>query len=574
MCGVVALFHAPDPNATLARMVERLRHRGPDGNGVWLNRDAGVGLGHTRLSIVDLSAAGAQPMVSASGSLVIAFNGEIYNHVELRKELSDYPFRSRTDTEVVLAAWQRWGAACIDRLLGMFAFVIFDRDEAKLTAVRDRFGVKPLHHARLADGSVVIASEIKALRAAGIEGRPDAIAWASYLALGVSDQGMRTFVEGVETVPAGTLVTWHGDDVEIRRWYDFADRVGEEFDQRADGVVRDEYAALLADSVRLRFRADVPIGINLSGGLDSSALLALVHQVDGRDSKVKAFTFTTGDERYDELPWVRGMVENTNHALVECRLTAEEVPDLALRVTAAEEEPFGGLPTLAYAKLFERARAEDVTVLLDGQGMDEQWAGYDYYRATGAAPVVQGTTDSPVRPTCLRPEFARLAQRGSYKEPFSDRLRNLQYRDTCFTKLPRALRFNDRISMMSSTELREPFLDHRLFELAFRQPPERKIRGDAGKWLLRELTASLVPDQLRIAPKRPLQTPQREWLRGPLRHWADDLIELALTMLGRDWLDADETRRAWKMYQADETITNSFWVWQWISIGLASRVTA
>ena len=578
MCGIVALFNCGDPDARLGRMTECLLHRGPDGNGTWVDRHARVALGHTRLSIVDLSQAGAQPMATADGSLTITFNGELYNHVELRAELSDFPFRSRTDTEVVLAAWLKWGPACLARFIGMFAFVIWDRRDATLTAVRDRFGVKPLLYARLADGAIAVASEIKALRLAGADTSPDPIAWASYLVHGVSDQGTRTFAKGVESLPAGTLMRWQlGREPVVERWYDLAHCVGETIDDRVDSVVRDEYAALLTDAVRLRFRADVPIGINLSGGLDSSALLGLVHAVDGPDSLVKAFTFSTGDAQYDELPWVQEMLENTQHPLVDCRLTVGEVPDLARRVAAAEDEPFGGLPTLAYAKIFDRARAEGIVVLLDGQGIDEQWAGYDYYRGDAnvrAAPVVQGTDQSPVRPACLRGDFAALAQRPAYPEPFTDRLRNLQYRDTFFTKLPRALRFNDRISMASSRELREPFLDHRLFELAFRQPASRKIRGETGKWLFRELTAQLLPQRLRTAPKRALQTPQREWLRGPLRGWANELIELGLASIGREWLDADATRSAWRTYCEDESITNSFWVWQWISLGLTQQVSA
>jgi asparagine synthase (glutamine-hydrolysing) len=332
---------------------------------------------------------------------------------------------------------------------------------------------------------------------------------------------------------------------------------------------------LLTDSVKLRFRADVPVGINLSGGLDSSTLLGLVQRVQGADSTVKAFTFTTGDERYDELPWVRQMLAHTQHPVVVCELSANEVPALAASVQAHQDEPFGGLPTLAYAKIFERARQEGVIVLLDGQGMDEQWAGYDYYhRALSDTPqtanIVQGSKDSPVRPECLTPEFAALAEPANYRQPFADALRNLQYRDICYTKIPHALRFNDRISMRASTELREPFLDHRLFELALRQPIERKINGATHKWLLRQLAAQLLPSGVVEAPKRPVQTPQREWLRGPLWPWAMEQIEAGLSRWGLDWLDTQAVRAALQDYQRGGG-DNSFFVWQWISLGLLSQ---
>jgi asparagine synthase (glutamine-hydrolysing) len=242
-------------------------------------------------------------------------------------------------------------------------------------------------------------------------------------------------------------------------------------------------------------------------------------------------------------------------------------------VHAHQDEPFGGLPTLAYARLFERARAEGVIVLLDGQGMDEQWAGYDYYQPSSngaSASLVQGTREKPVRPECLVPEFAELAE--PFKEPraFPDRLRNLQYRDARYTKIPRALRFNDRVSMRSSTELREPFLDHRLFELALRQPAERKIVNGTHKWLLRQMTQRLLPEGVVEAPKRPLQTPQREWLRGPLKPWAGEQIGRALDATGGDWLDKSAVPGAWQAY-CDGAGDNSFYIWQWISLGLMSN---
>lgn len=563
MCGIVAIAGDREARERVSRAIPTLRHRGPDATGAWHAR--GVALGHLRLSIIDLSEAGQQPMTTSDGRYTIVFNGEVYNYLELRAELPDYAFRSSSDSEVVLAAWATWGEACLARFLGMFAFAIWDAVEQRLVAVRDRFGVKPLYVAQLPDGGIALASEIKALRAAGVETTPDVAAWATYLATGALD-GTRTFWSGIEALPAGGLLVWRAGEVRAnRQWYDLAARTAE-LDDRPIDVVRTEYLGLLASSVRLRFRSDVPVGINLSGGVDSSTLLGLVHAVQGADSDVKVFTFTTGDDRYDELPWVQAMLARTRHPLVTCELTPAEVPELAARIAIAQDEPFGGLPTLAYAALFARARREGVIVLLDGQGMDEQWAGYDYYRGTDPAPVVQGSADPAVRVDCLAPELRALAVPLVPAAPFPDRLRNLQLRDLLVTKLPRALRYNDRVSMAASTELREPFLDHRLVELALRQPADRKIRGDQGKWLLREIAADLLPDRVRYAPKRALQTPQREWLRGPLRSWADGLLETAFAQRG-EWFDVPAARNAWHEY-ADGRGDNSFWVWQWLSVAL------
>ena len=600
MCGISGCFGRHWNHKQLEAMVGAQRHRGPDDEGLYRDPSGIAGLGHNRLSVIDLSPAGRQPISGRGGSPLIVFNGEIYNYLELRAELSDYEYRSRTDTEVVLAAYERWGAVCLDRLIGMFAFLIWDEREKRLFAARDRFGVKPLYYHIGVGGGIWLASEIKALHAAGIAAEPDEVSWASYLTHGLSDHSERTFWKGVRQLPPGHYLTWRNGESRITRWYDLAQASGEEYDSRPVEETSEEYLSLLTDSVRLRFRSDVPVGVNLSGGLDSSTLLALIKTVQGESSDARAFTFTCGDPKYDELPWTRQTLARTRHPLTVSQITPEEVPALAESVQGAEDEPFGGLPTLAYAKLFAEARKYGVIALLDGQGMDEQWAGYDYYAnalntgsgqwavgsgqlensisfATAHYPLptahynlVQGTNGSPVRPDCLTAEFRAMAEAFDLPSPFPDRLRNLQYRDARFTKIPRALRFNDRISMRASTELREPFLDHRLVELALRQPPERKINGGTGKWMLRQMTRRLLPKGVVVAPKRPLQTPQREWLRGPLKTWAEDRIETALERFGGVWLESDAVRSAWKSYSLGES-DNSFYVWQWISLDLSKH---
>ncbi len=568
MCGIAGIFGKTWRPDQLRRMVEVQRHRGPDGEGIYLDPNLMAGMGHNRLKIIDLSEAGRQPMFDVDGRFCLVFNGEIYNYLELRRELeSSFSFRTRTDTEVLLAAYQRWGTDCLDRLIGMFAFAIWDEQQKKLFAARDRFGVKPLYYHQTAGGDLLIASEIKALHAAGLDRVPDETTWANYLVHGLTDHEDRTFWQGIRSLPGGHYLEWHDGHLRIHLWYDVAQRSGRDFDSRSVDDVEEEYRVILNDSVTLRFRSDVPVGINLSGGLDSSTLLGLVHAYQGADSDVKAFTFYTGDERYDELPWVRRMLEQTNHQLIASRITAAEVPSLADSVQSHQDEPFGGLPTLAYANLFAEARSLGVIVLLDGQGMDEQWAGYDYYASGAATSVVQGTKQKPTRPECLTSDLCSLAETFVPESPFADELRNLQYRDIRNTKIPRALRFNDRISMRSSTELREPFLDHRLIELALRQPSDRKIQDGTSKWLLRRLSRKLAPENVVEAPKRPLQTPQREWLRGPLREWATAQIEQTLSEYGGSWFNSAEVRGAWQSYCAGAS-DNSFYVWQWISMGL------
>jgi asparagine synthase (glutamine-hydrolysing) len=568
MCGISAIAGRDWQPANLAAMMAAQHHRGPDADGVYHDPDGCAGLGHNRLSIIDLSNAGRQPMADATGRYWLVFNGEIYNYLELRRELeSSCSFRTHTDSEVLLAAYARWGPACLDRLLGMFAFAIWDEQSKRLFAARDRFGVKPLYFHQAHGSTLYLASEIKALWAAGIARGPDEVTWATYLVHGLCDHSARTFWQGVVSLPAGHMLTWAEGEVHVAQWYDLAERSGQALDARSDSDALDEYAALLTESVRLRFRADVPVGINLSGGVDSSTLLGLVRHAHLDDEAVRAFTFVTGDPAYDELPWARQMLEHTHHPLVICRLAPGEVPALAESVQTSQDEPFGGLPTLAYARLFESARSLGTIVLLDGQGLDEQWAGYDYY-GSGNGAIVQGTVSSAVRPNCLQPAFSALAQPFEPPAPFADLLRNQQHRDARYTKLPRALRFNDRVSMRASTELREPFLDHRLFELALRQPPDRKIANRTRKRLLRQIARQLLPQEVVEAPKRALQTPQREWLRGPLRDWAEAMMGAALGQASA-WLRPQPARQAWHEFLAGRS-DNSFFVWQWISVALCS----
>jgi asparagine synthase (glutamine-hydrolysing) len=264
------------------------------------------------------------------------------------------------------------------------------------------------------------------------------------------------------------------------------------------------------------------------------------------------------------------MLASSNHPLVVTRLQPQDVPELAAQVARHQSEPFGGLPTLAYAQLFEEARRRGVIVLCDGQGLDEQWAGYEYYskpdqqRSLGPVQASRGTT---LRPDCLAEDFRACARPFAPPQPFADALRNRQYFDARYAKIPRALRFNDRVSARSATELREPFMDHRLFEMAFAQAPERKIRDGTHKWLLRRIAREFVPATISQAPKRPVQTPQREWLQGPLRAWALGCVEEALAQYDAVWLRGNRIREACREYFAGQA-DNSFFLWQWISLGL------
>ncbi len=322
----------------------------------------------------------------------------------------------------------------------------------------------------------------------------------------------------------------------------------------------DYITELLLNAINLRFRADVPVGFNLSGGLDSSTLLALIDQQPIDKSAVEAFTFVTNDERYDEIFWVRSMLKDRPFHLNVCSLSAFEVPQLSLKMAQQQMEPYGGIPTIAYSKVFEAARQKGVKVLLDGQGSDEAWAGYDYY-CNNSDNIIQGVTKSPLRSAVLDFEFATKGHKAVYDAPFENKLLNLQYRDLFYTKIPRALRFNDRVSMMHGTELREPFLDYRLVEYVFSRPTDLKIKNGTQKWMLRKIAEQFLQKDLVLAPKRPLQTPQREWLSKDLNDWVREEVE---SLYQNSWFNKRELKTELESFFSGDN-QSSFHIWQWIS---------
>lgn len=568
MCGIAGII-GDYKDQQLDDMLSSQHHRGPDATGKYFDTDFAA-LGHNRLAIIDLSVESNQPFLDASGRFALIFNGEIYNYIELKEELqSRYIFKTKSDTEVLLAAFIIYGAACLQKLNGMFAFAIWDNQDKKLFAARDRFGVKPFYYSKK-NNSFYFSSEIKALQAAGISKTANEKVWASYFAYGSYGNPEETFWEGIVQLPGGHLLEFQNQQLRIKKWYFFEADVAQQPKKLSYAQAKEHYLLLLKDSIRLRFRADVPVGFNISGGLDSSVLLAMVNSQenvnsnDNSNSKINAYTFYTDNVDYDELPWVEAMIAKTKNPLTKVLLQADEVPILAQKMEWQQDEPYGGIPTLAYAKLFEQARKDNVLVLLDGQGMDEQWAGYDYYTQENEA-TIQGIQDSPYKINMLSDSFLAKAEKPVYPKPFDDEILNKQYRDLFYTKIPRALRFNDRISMTYSTELREPFLDYRLVEFAFSLPLDFKIRKGVSKFMLREIASEYLANDLVFAPKRPLQTPQREWLAADLKAWVNECFHTIEKSSFSEWFKKGELQKELELY-FDGNIQSSFHIWQCISL--------
>lgn len=564
MCGIVGILSLSksidERKNTLPKMLKAQEHRGPDAQQDW--HDSACSFGHNRLSIIDLSEEANQPMHSHCGRYVVVFNGEIYNYIEIKAALQNhFAFKTHSDTEVLLAAYIHWGKAFLDKLNGMFAIAIWDKQEQKLFIARDRFGVKPFYYYQDND-QIVFASEIKSIWAAGISKNKNNKVWANYLSYGTYGLPHETFWANISQLPAAHYAEVSLPNFKIipQKWYNFVSSVNA-IETLESNVLKSQYTELLNDAIQLRFRADVPLGMNVSGGLDSSTLIALIHKNLPSHQNMEAFTFYCNDSNYDELPWVETLLKDKPYHLNKVLLKSDVVPQLISEISKNQDEPFGGFPTLAYSLLFKEARKKGIKVLLDGQGMDEAWAGYDYYH-NNSNNIIQGLNSSPVKPEILLQDFSAFSEKENYEKPFESNMKNMQYRDIFYTKIPRALRFNDRISMLHGTELREPFLDYRLVELAFAQDDAVKFDNGNTKWMLRQISQEIVSNKIALAPKRALQTPQREWIASELNSYFSEKINQFSKL---DFVEESKVNQIWLEYNKGNQ-DNSFYLWQWINL--------
>ncbi|HEY0622841.1 XrtA/PEP-CTERM system amidotransferase [Sphingomonas sp.] len=593
MCGIAGLYYPGVPKpvepSRVKAMADALAHRGPDGSGVWTA--PGVGLGHRRLSIIDL-AGGAQPMATPEGDCVVSYNGEIYNFLEVRAELEakGAKFQSNSDTEVLLHGWRAWGAAMLSRLNGMFAIALYDARAQSLLLARDRLGVKPLHYAELSDGAVAFASEIKGLLAHPLFRRqPDFSAVEDFLGLGyVPDDA--SVLAGVKKLPAGHyLLLERGKPVPApTEWWDI------DFSKRTKGSVRDLEAQLIEHmraAVRSRMIADVPLGAFLSGGVDSSAVVALM--AEASRNAVKTCTIGFDETGHDERVYARVVAERFR---TEHRTRTVAADDFQLIDTLVHhfDEPFADASALATYRVCELAR-ETVTVALSGDGADEALAGYRRYRFHAAEERVRGLLPAAVRqgvfgtlgrlypkadwaPRPLRAKTTLLAlaedsgaayanavgvtappvRQGLYTDaaraqlgghraenryvetmrnaPARDGLDRAQYADFKHWLPGDILTKMDRTSMAVSLEAREPLLDYRFVEFAATLPASMRLRAGQGKWLMKKALEPYLPKDILYRPKMGFVTPVSAWFRKALADEAAALSRSAV-LAGSGWFE-------------------------------------
>lgn len=579
MCGIAGSYSKSKISLeSIVRMTDAMSHRGPDGDGLWLNDEQNLGFGHRRLSIIDLSDEGKQPMHFAD-RYVITFNGEIYNYLELRQELEKQGvrFKSKTDTEVLLALYAEYGADCLQKLDGMFAFVIYDKQSKTVFGARDRFGEKPFFYHYEAGKSFAFASEIKALMAFGVGKDVNDQMLANFLLSNYSINNPQTlsdtFYKKILKLPAASYFMLDAElNFTIKEYWKI-----NPFESNRDilfGEAKEEFKYLLAQSVNYRLRSDVPIGSSLSGGLDSSSIVCLINE-ENKDQRIRQNTFSARfkDFNKDEGKFIRMVIDKTNASYHDTWPDEEGFITDFDDLLYYQDEPFPSASIYAQYCVMKKAKEANVTVLLDGQGADETLAGYEYYLQTylnglkknqpgkyaeehnfivgnnaNFVPALAEQVSAPGislkslvkntirplykaihpkkynsvagRPVGLLTDTFResLGHEWQYRYSFdTDHVKSHLWHSVKYNNLEDLLRFSDRNSMAHSREVRLPFLNTKLVEFLFTLPAEFLIQKGWTKYILRESLQDILPAEIAWRKdKIGYEPPQKKWLQNPV----------------------------------------------------------
>ncbi|MGB7202907.1 MAG: asparagine synthase (glutamine-hydrolyzing) [Pyrinomonadaceae bacterium] len=627
MCGISGIAYSPNSGRQvdekrLIAMRDVLIHRGPDDSGAFVNEGDGgnIGLGHRRLSIVDVEH-GAQPIFGSHRSSVIVYNGEIYNHGDHRDELiaRGHKFTTQCDTETILHLYEEHGRDCVDYLRGMFAFAIWDKNKRELFLARDRFGVKPLYYVHDHEGSLFFASEIKSLLEVGavkpeinFNALPDQFA-------NHGTSGDETLFAGVKRLLPGHTLTWKDGKIDVHEYWDLEFEPKNE--SRSDAEYVEEWRELFRKSVELRLMADVPLGMFLSGGIDSSAIAAMMSTMV--DDPIKTFSVAFNEREANELEYARLVARKFKTDHHEITITPRQFFEALPKLVWHEDEPIGFIASVPLYFVSKLAQSH-VKVVLTGEGSDETLAGYSRYAKTLKL-LNYGEKYESVTPTFLRDAvrggvatlptalnrklnrtfltresdienlffdnfavFPRAMQRKLFQRHTRERMADLNpytrqnqwleksdaddvldkllYTDTK-TYLHELLMKQDQMSMAASIESRVPFLDHKLVEFAARMPREMKLRGATTKWILREAMKGILPVEILERPKMGFPVPVGNWFRGRFKHIVDEFV-LSERVIKREIFDSEFLHKLVAEHNAGENHDERLWslvnfeIWQ------------
>ncbi len=612
MCGIAGLIKLDGnivTNKEIKNMIKVIKYRGPDDEGYYIENN--IGMGHCRLSIIDLTDAGHQPMKSCDNSLLIVYNGEIYNFVELRKELETlgYKFKSNTDTEVILYSYKEWGENCVNRFNGDWAFAILDKNKKELFCSRDRFGVKPFYY--FFDGKVfAFASEIKSLLELGVSREVNPNLIYDFLIFGILEHTDKTFFKNVKKLPpASWLKLNQKGEIVIKKFWDFKVSNELESDNKKIKQYDKEFLELFMDSIKIRLRSDVPVGSCLSGGLDSSAIvcamsyLLKIDNIPNIGEKIKTFSACYEEKNIDERNYIEEVITKTNaeknYIFPKPEDFLKEIDDIVWH----QEEPFGGTSIFAQWKVLKKAR-EKVKVLLDGQGGDENLCGYRkfyffylkelYERKKYSLffkEVLQFFSSLDILKTLNLKSGLRYINYGnklfkiedlinhSFIEKFKERKINFNYQknlgnrikeDITKWSLPVLLRFEDKNSAASSIETRLPFLDYRLVEKIGTFPFDTKINNGWTKFILRNSLKGILPEKIRLRKsKLGFATPQDSWMRHNLYENVKSTFKNLAFI--QDYVNKEQLLKSFDLFSRKQTIITGEILFRFYSLELWGR---
>ncbi len=592
MCGILAVWNpCGDSEHILNKAVLDLKHRGPDVQKTIYLENKKIFLAHTRLKIIDISDNANQPFFSPCGRWVLIYNGEIYNFKEIKIEIGDrWLWKTKSDTEVLLAAWTVWGKGCLNKLIGMFAFIILDNKSSKFILVRDRFGIKPLYK-YLTKSFMAFSSEIPPLLRFQKQVSANNNTIRSYLEYGSYDYSEKTFFNGIDSVLPGTIteISLYSNHQKSEKWYDISNNLKPNHMSEEEIILQTE--KLISQSILSNLVSDVNIGLNVSGGVDSSMLVRKTIKHLGH-----ADLFTQNYPEYSELPWVQEISEggtlNVEH------LTFQKINNFLHDTIKSQAEPFGGVFVCGYNSIYKAASLKNIRVLLDGNGVDEIFLGYEKYHQLyvhlskenkhfkkikkdfldfwGYEPKpfrklssIDGSNG--IQPTAIHDN---LLKTNPHSLPIIDYIDNpikkLAVEDLLYYKIPRGLRFNDRVSMFHSCELRVPFLDHRLVEFALSIPNNLLLNELGSKVIFRKVLSKFTSNKIAFAKKRSIQSPQREWLSGEWKEMVQNILG-SKSFADREWINPKIAKSMYLDY-LEGKMNNSFFIWQWINLELWARI--
>ena len=602
MCGISGIINFSQhkiKEEDIKIMMKKMKHRGPDDEGLFI--DNNVGLGFVRLSILDLSQDGHQPMFSHNDRFVIVFNGEVFNYLELRDELkSKYSFKTGTDTEIILAAYQEWGEACLDRFNGMFSFVIYDLESKIVFGARDRFGIKPLYYYQDRD-RFIFASDIKSILPLIQKKEPNNKLIYDYLLFNRTDHTAQTFFKGINKIPHGSLFEIDNNTLRISKWYNLSEKV-----RANNSLSPKKYRELLKNSLKLRLRADVPIGVTLSGGIDSSTIVSSLIK-DFRINDLNTFSAVYGkNDENDESEYIdefASIVKNMHYTTPTSEVFFNEFEDFI----ESHNEPMPDTSPFVQYKVMELA-SKHVKVTLDGQGADEQLGGYHYFfgsyylellkkfridkfiseninyfkkhKKTTALKYllyyilpeewqikVNHNVYPSVNKSFIKKHKNSIVNKTLYKpKDLSDSLlQHFEY------KLEHLLRYEDLNSMRFSIESRVPFLDYRLVEATLSTPSDQKIKNGETKHILREAVKDILPKKItNRKDKKGFTNPRARWFRTEkFKKYILELIN-SKKFKERGYFDSEIANKQYKKH-LEGKVDISKEIWKWINLELWFR---